>query len=495
MLSTLGLLFVLLQPQTPLPPGRQDGTIAFDSKRNQLWLFGGSSPSNLNDLWRYDPQANTWTELRPTGTLPAARLGHVFVYDAQRDQLVVFGGQARGFFSDVWAYSPANNSWRQLAGDNAGPSNRYGHSGVYDAKRNRLIISHGFTSAGRFDDTWAFDLGTNRWTNLRPAGPLPLKRCLHHAVLDAAGDKMYLYGGCASGFGPCPLADLWELDLASNRWKLLADTDGGLAPKGREHYGITFDSARKRVILFGGTGNGTFGDTWEFDPSIAKWSRIDVAGPSARYRVQGEYAEALQTSFFFGGNSNTGYSNELWALRAPGVPAVSTLKLDAVTDVFAFAAGAVAPNQWISLFGSGLAGAALSLDGAPLSAAFQNDTQINVLLPATLRAPGSVELKLTRGQESLSRRLDVASARPTLFPDANPVAMAGIGVFFGTGSGSFANGEVRINGRAVETLYSGPAPGIPGLFQVNFRTGEPGDHQLSVVFGGVESPSVPLRVR
>lgn len=495
MLSTLGLLFVLLQPQSALPPARQDGTIAFDSKRNQLWLFGGSSPTNLNDLWRYDPQANTWTELRPAGSLPPARLGHTLIYDSQRDQLVVFGGQARGFFSDVWAYSPATNAWRQLATDNAGPSNRYGHSGVYDAKRNRLIISHGFTSAGRFDDTWAFDLASNRWTNLLPAGSLPLRRCLHHAVLDPAGDKMYLYGGCASGFGPCPLADLWELDLASNRWTLLSNIDGGNAPRGREHYGITFDTARKRVVLFGGTGSGSFGDTWDFDPSNKQWIKMDITGPSARYRHQGEYAEALKTSFFFGGNTDKGYSNELWALRAPAASGGSNLKLEAVTDVFAFAAGPVTPNQWVSLFGSGLAGATLSLDGAPLSAAFQNDTQINALLPSTLRGPGSVELKLSKDGESITRSLEVASARPTLFPDPNPVGASGIAVFFGTGHGNFSSGEVRLNGRPVETLYVGPAPGIPGLFQVNFRTAEPGEHKLTVVFGGVASPEVTLSVR
>ena len=37
-------------------------------------LFGGASGRTLlNDTWAYDLAANTWTELKPTGTVPSAR--------------------------------------------------------------------------------------------------------------------------------------------------------------------------------------------------------------------------------------------------------------------------------------------------------------------------------------------------------------------------------------------------------------------------------------
>ena len=41
------------------------------------------------------------------------------------------------------------------------------------ARDGRVWISHGFTFAGRFDDTRAYDLGTKRWVNKTPDGRLP----------------------------------------------------------------------------------------------------------------------------------------------------------------------------------------------------------------------------------------------------------------------------------------------------------------------------------
>ena len=34
-------------------------------------MFGGSERyRGLNDTWAYDPAGNTWTDLKPSGTLP-----------------------------------------------------------------------------------------------------------------------------------------------------------------------------------------------------------------------------------------------------------------------------------------------------------------------------------------------------------------------------------------------------------------------------------------
>ena len=66
------------------------------------------------------------------------------------------------------AYEIAENAWRLLAPEDAGPSSRYGHSAIYDPTGDRMVISHGFTDDGRFDDTWAFELATTLGETLRP---------------------------------------------------------------------------------------------------------------------------------------------------------------------------------------------------------------------------------------------------------------------------------------------------------------------------------------
>ena len=79
-------------------------------------MFGGQdAASPRNDLWEYSFDRREWTELNPSGTLPPARFGHTTVFDPVRRRLVLFGGQAAGFFSDVWAYDIAQNTWQQLS--------------------------------------------------------------------------------------------------------------------------------------------------------------------------------------------------------------------------------------------------------------------------------------------------------------------------------------------------------------------------------------------
>ena len=55
--------------------------------------------TSLDDTWAYDPTANTWTELEPSGTLPSARSGQSMTYDPARGRLIMFGGGLCRHFS------------------------------------------------------------------------------------------------------------------------------------------------------------------------------------------------------------------------------------------------------------------------------------------------------------------------------------------------------------------------------------------------------------
>lgn len=286
------LRYTLLPSGAVAPGARLDGTIAHDPMGQQIFLFGGQESGAKNDLWVYALDRREWRELRPAGTLPAARWGHTLVFDAGRRRLLLFGGQASGFFNDLWAYEIDRGSWTRLGAAEEGPSRRYGHSAIYESGRDRLIVSHGFTNSGRFDDTWAFEFGTGRWRDISPASNRPVRRCLHHAVYDPARGEMLLYGGCASGFGPCPLGDLWSFDLANGRWTERVATP---APSPRQYYGRSFDTMRSRMVLFGGSGRGSLNDTWEFDPASRRWSEaaVDGAAPSPRSRHESAYGEGV----------------------------------------------------------------------------------------------------------------------------------------------------------------------------------------------------------
>ena len=473
------------------------------------------------------------------GERPPARFGHTVLLDSRR-RLIVFGGQAGGFFSDVWAYDIDANGWQRLSPDEAGPNRRYGHSAIYDPQRDRMVISHGFTDAGRFDDTWAFEFATNSWRNISPAAGRPLRRCLHHAAYDAQGDQMFLFGGCASGFGPCPLGDLWSFDLNANQWRQIQSAP---QPMARQWYGLAFDANRRRMVVFGGAGGGLLNDTWEFDPAANAWSQpqIDGPAPAARERHEGTFAADSGRALFFGGRTGNGTSSELWSLSGPVRPQVSQT---GVVNTFSYQGGSVAPGQIVSLFGSLLgppAGVEASLDPAtgrlPTELAqvfvtwngvraplyYVSAGQVNVQVPYELAGANTADLVVTyKGTASETRQIPIAAAQPGVFPilfnqdgsinsPQNAEARGNVLVLYGTGqgvtappseSGAYPGEVVRnpalpvtllVGGVSAEIVFSGQAPFTAGVIQVNARlaAGTPTGDAVPVVLRIGEHESQP----
>lgn len=447
------LRFESLDAPDPRPTARVDGTVAYDPPSNRIFLFGGQDSAPRNDLWAFDAGTRRWQQLNPAGEPPPARFGHTLNYDPVGRRLILFGGQSGGFFSDVWAYDIADNRWSQLADNAAGPSRRYGHSGIYDAARRRIVISHGFTDRGRFDDTWAFDLAANRWQDISPADGRPLRRCLHHAVYDPEGQQMLLFGGCASGFGPCPLGDLWSFDLRTNRWQ---EIQTAKSPEPRLHYGAAFDEPRRRFLLFGGSGAATLNDTWEFDPAVRTWSKLAIPNPpAARQRHQGLYAPApANTVFFFGGTTDTAKSAELLSL-APVRPVL--------VNAFSNERGPFAPGTHVTLYGPALPdNPTITVAGLRATVSYASPTQINFRLPeATPLGTAAIA--------PFDISVPIVERAPGLFPIG--FRAGDIIVLYATGANETVPAEVSLRTAAGEAaiLFAGPAPGIPGLMQINAR--------------------------
>ncbi|MFC2052593.1 kelch repeat-containing protein, partial [Chloroflexota bacterium] len=69
---------------TSSPPARYAHTMAYDSSRNRIVLFGGDKGGpDLGDTWEYDGTNQTWTEVTPTSS-PSARSSHAIVFDSNR---------------------------------------------------------------------------------------------------------------------------------------------------------------------------------------------------------------------------------------------------------------------------------------------------------------------------------------------------------------------------------------------------------------------------
>lgn len=299
-----------LSPPGPLPPPRRDYSLVTDGQ--QVLLFGGRGEDTLADLWTFDLSNGTWSEIT-TAQGPPARFGHNAIFDADSSRMLVFGGQAGStFFNDVWTFDLTTGEWSELQNNESIPSPRYGAASALDPS-GRLLVSHGFTDAGRFDDTWAFSLGDEVWEEVSLQGERPLERCLVRAVWDTNAERLLMFGGQATGV-PF-LGDLWE--LRKGAWLELGAEP---KPSPRNFYAMVFDDDAGQAVLLGGnTQDGPANDLWFFDSASDTWSQQAPAdeGPSPRFGHDAVWLAASRSLFVFGGNDGSQNLNDSWKLSLP----------------------------------------------------------------------------------------------------------------------------------------------------------------------------------
>ena len=75
---------------------------------------------------------------------------------------------------------------------------------------------------------------------------------------------------------------------------------------------IAYDSASKKVTLFGGASldGGIFNDTWEWNDQL--WTQVADNGPSPRAFHKMVYDSKNSKMILFGGSDNTLYKNDTW---------------------------------------------------------------------------------------------------------------------------------------------------------------------------------------
>lgn len=165
----------------PAPDLRQGPTAVYDSVSNRMVVFGGrvnACQPLSNNVWVLT-NANgltgtpAWTQLSPTGSLPAARQGHNAVYDTAYNRMIVFGGTTTGVNNDVWVLSNANGlggtpAWTQLSPTGGPPAARSSSSAVYDQATSRMVVFGGSTAAGLPNDVW--ELTNAKGSSERPSG-------------------------------------------------------------------------------------------------------------------------------------------------------------------------------------------------------------------------------------------------------------------------------------------------------------------------------------
>ncbi|HKS22451.1 MAG TPA: kelch repeat-containing protein [Thermoanaerobaculia bacterium] len=164
------------------------------------------------------------------------------------------------------------------------PSARFDARMVYVPVTTHTILFGGSTATDtsgtklsyEFNDTW--DWNGTIWTQLFPIH-VPTGRYGHVMVWDSARNRIVMFGG-RTGNGKTDLNDTWI--YKDGDWKQLSPPN---SPTPRVLSGAAYDPLRDRVVLFGGATISadnktvtTLHDTWEFDGTT--WRQVIADGPA-----------------------------------------------------------------------------------------------------------------------------------------------------------------------------------------------------------------------
>ncbi|MEI8191920.1 MAG: kelch repeat-containing protein, partial [candidate division NC10 bacterium] len=186
------------------PPSERTAAAMVDDPRNgKLYLFGGlSNAEYFGDTYCYDPVTNGWTELHPA-TSPSPRYVHSMVWDDASNRILLFGGRdperEDPCFNDLWSFDPAGGEWTELHPSGALPATRSAAGLAWDSLRKQAVLFGGVHWIDQYGysalaDTWVYDPGLNLWSQLPCAVKPPAEVGLGMAY-DSLRDQVLIYGG------------------------------------------------------------------------------------------------------------------------------------------------------------------------------------------------------------------------------------------------------------------------------------------------------------
>src|SRR5690606_18558823 len=84
--------WTLIEPSGPRPSARVGCNAEFHD--GSMYVFGGLNRffAVNNELWRFDTDTETWTQLQPSGPLPPARFISATTFDHDEGKLYIFNG-------------------------------------------------------------------------------------------------------------------------------------------------------------------------------------------------------------------------------------------------------------------------------------------------------------------------------------------------------------------------------------------------------------------
>jgi len=252
-----------------------------------LAIYHQNNSEPNETLLGYNFDANTWDVIDMGGNFHTESMPEggesqgFFDYNPNNNTLLYHccttGSNQPENLNHDWWYDLAGQSGRDKQTSPSPNFMMLQPGGAFDAAHNRFIAEGGASFMG----TWIYDPSANAWQQSNPGGTPPdPSLILPSMAYSSREQRVYLFGGFnGSTYSP----DLYKYDVPTNTWTLITPA-GGVKPPGRHRAIFAYDSTNNIFLLYGGVGagsdgsvdpSGAFGDTWIFDPASVRWTQLN----------------------------------------------------------------------------------------------------------------------------------------------------------------------------------------------------------------------------
>lgn len=321
--------FTELTTKKAAPKPRVQSVVVFRKKANQLVVFGGGL-EGLNpqgDLWVLDLKTREWSRIEPkNGDLKKVTIG-VGVYDSKRDRIVVTVPLSSGGIQTHW-YSFADNTWHHVSHTGEIPKTLPNTPAIYDPKTDSMVFfgrsawenpDNTRYRTVYYNDVYSLSLADFKWKRLKTKGDLPLPRDRHSEIYDSKTGSLVVFGGIGTGKDgrETIFNDVYRLDLAKLEWKKVETK--GTVPKPRFKHCAVYDPVKHRMIVLGGQywQDKYYSELLALDLSTNTWSAIKTKLPVRLQTcdTEGVWDSLQNRALFFGGiQPGRMLMNSVWEL-------------------------------------------------------------------------------------------------------------------------------------------------------------------------------------
>lgn len=156
-------LEVTLYECAAMPSPRASATCFVVGENAYVFAGRDKDGTSLNDLWRYSPETDSWVDLGATPLTPRVNATACVAQDKVYIGLGFLGKYSNdsSYMQDWWEYTPATNTWKQLADY----PNTYTDRATSFVGNGELYVGYGFCWNYR-RDFFKYDIGANKWDSI-----------------------------------------------------------------------------------------------------------------------------------------------------------------------------------------------------------------------------------------------------------------------------------------------------------------------------------------